>query len=118
MTPSPKNLFRQVGAKITFSCAFLLSYCKFFSSNYAFFCLIITLICSEGLAGMMVRSDFNRPFVKYLISVKLWKMAVHLAIASDVLVVSFCAVFFPHEMSWIKSKTELSQFLGKFSTYF
>ena len=36
-----------------------------------FFCLMIALVCSEGLAGMMVRSDFNRPFVKYLFSVKL-----------------------------------------------
>ena len=32
--------------KLRFSCAFL---------------LMITLVCSEGLAGMMVRSDFNRP---------------------------------------------------------
>ena len=54
-----RNLFRQVYAKITFSCAFLL---QVFRSNYAFFCLMITLVCSEGLAGMMARSDFNRPF--------------------------------------------------------
>ena len=32
---------------------------------------MITLVCFEGLAGMMVRSDFNPPFVKYLFSVKL-----------------------------------------------
>ena len=28
---------------------------------------MITLVCSEGLAGMMVRSDFNRPFDRWLI---------------------------------------------------
>ena len=54
-----RNLFRQVGAKITFSCAFLL---QVFCSNYAIFCLMITLVCSEGLAGMTARSHFNRPF--------------------------------------------------------
>ena len=39
-------------------------------------------------------------------------MAVHLAVAGDVLDgVLFCAVLFPHEMSWMKSGTESSQFL-------
>ena len=39
----------------------VLSYCKFFA-QITLFCLMITLVRSEGLAGMMVRSDFNRPF--------------------------------------------------------
>ena len=39
----------------------VLSYCKFLA-QIRLFCLMITLVCSEGLAGMMVRSDFNRPF--------------------------------------------------------
>ena len=29
-----------------------------------------------------------------------------------------CAVLFYHEMSWMKSETELSQFLRMFPTYF
>ena len=41
-------------------------------------------------------------------------MAVHLAVAGDVFDgVLFCAVFF-HEMSWMRSGTELSQFLRIF----
>ena len=45
----------------------------------------------------------------------LWEMAVHLALAGDVFDgVLFCAVFFSHEMSWIRSGIELSQFLRIF----
>ena len=45
-------------------------------------------------------------------------MAVHLAVVWDVFSgVLFCAVFFPHEMSWVRSGTELSQFLKNFPTY-
>ena len=39
-------------------------------------------------------------------------MVVHLAVAGDVFDgVLFCAVLFSQEMSWIRSGTELSQFL-------
>ena len=31
--------------------------------------------------------------------------------------VLFCAVLFPHKMSWMRSGTELSQFLKIFPTY-
>ena len=42
-------------------------------------------------------------------------MAVHLAVAGDVFNgVLFCAVLFSHEMSWMRSGTELSQFLRIF----
>ena len=42
-------------------------------------------------------------------------MAVYLAVAGDVSDgVFFCAVLFPHNMSWISSGTELSQFLRIF----
>ena len=42
-------------------------------------------------------------------------MAVHLAVAGDVLDgVLFCAVLFSHEMSWMRSGTELSQSLKMF----
>ena len=42
-------------------------------------------------------------------------MAVHLAAACDVFDgVLFCAAFFPHEMSWMRSGTELRQFLRIF----
>ena len=38
-------------------------------------------------------------------------MAVHLAVAGDVFdVVLFCVVFFPREMSLMRSGTEFSQF--------
>ena len=43
------------------------------------------------------------------------EMAVHLAVLDGV---SFCAVFFSHEMSWMKSGTELSRFLRIFPIYF
>ena len=47
-----------------------------------------------------------------------WEMAVHLAVAGDVFGgVLFCAVLFPQEMSWMRSGTELSQFLRIFPTY-
>ena len=40
---------------------------------------------------------------------------VHLAVAGDVFDgVLFCAVLFSHEMSWMRSRTELSQFLRIF----
>ena len=43
-------------------------------------------------------------------------MAVHLAVAGDVFDgVLFCAVLFSHEMSWMRSGIELSQFLRNFS---
>ena len=39
-------------------------------------------------------------------------MAFHLTVAGDVFDgVLFCAVLFSHEMSWMRSETELSQFL-------
>ena len=42
-------------------------------------------------------------------------MAVYLALAGDVFNgVLFCAVFFSHEMSWMRSGTELSKFLRLF----
>ena len=42
-------------------------------------------------------------------------MAVHLAVAGDVFDgVLFHAVFFSHEMSWIRSGFELSQFMRIF----
>ena len=42
-------------------------------------------------------------------------MAVHLAVAGDVFDgVLFCAVLFPHEMSWMRYGTELSQSLRMF----
>ena len=42
-------------------------------------------------------------------------MAVHLAVAGDVFDnVLFCAVLFPYEMSWLRSKTEWNQFLRTF----
>ena len=42
-------------------------------------------------------------------------MAVHLAVAGDVFDgVLFCAVFFPHEMPWMRSGTEFNQFLRIF----
>ena len=45
-------------------------------------------------------------------------MTVHLAAACDVFDgVLFCAVPFPHEMSWMRSGTDLSQFLKFFPTY-
>ena len=46
-------------------------------------------------------------------------MAVHLAVAGDVFGgISFCSVLFPsHEMSWVRSGTELSPFLRIFPTY-
>ena len=45
-------------------------------------------------------------------------MTVHLAAACDVFDgVLFCAVLFPHEMSWMRSGTDLSQFLNFFPTY-
>ena len=45
-------------------------------------------------------------------------MAVPLAVASDVFdSVIFCAVLFPHEMSWMRSGTELSHFLWGFPTF-
>ena len=45
-------------------------------------------------------------------------MAVHLAITGDVFDgFLFCAVFFPHDMSRMRSGTELSQFLRIFPTY-
>ena len=41
--------------------------------------------------------------------------ADHLYVASDVFyAVLFYAVFFPHEMTWMKSGTELRQFLKIF----
>ena len=43
------------------------------------------------------------------------KMAAHLAVAGDVFGrVLFYAAFFSHEMTWMKSGTELSQFLKSF----
>ena len=43
-------------------------------------------------------------------------MAVHLAVAGDVIDgVLFCAVFLSKEMSWMSFGTELSQFLRIFS---
>ena len=43
-------------------------------------------------------------------------MAVHLAADGDIFDgVLFCAVLFPHKMSWMRSGTELSQFLRVFS---
>ena len=42
-------------------------------------------------------------------------MAVHLAVAGDVFDgVLLCAVLVSHEMSWMRSGTELSQFLRIF----
>ena len=42
-------------------------------------------------------------------------MAVHLAVTGDVFDgVLFCAVLFPHEMSWMRSGTEVSHFLRIF----
>ena len=43
-------------------------------------------------------------------------MAVHLAVAKDVFVVS-SGLSFSFEMSWMRSGTELSRFLGIFPTY-
>ena len=44
-----------------------------------------------------------------------WEIAAHLAVAVDVFDgVLFCAVLFSHEMSWMRSGTELSQFLRLF----
>ena len=46
-------------------------------------------------------------------------MAVRLAVAGDVFgSVLLRAVPFPHEMFWMRSGTELSQFLRIFPTYF
>ena len=46
-------------------------------------------------------------------------MAVHLILGCGVFGgVLFCAVLFSHEMSWMRSGTELSQFLRIFATYF
>ena len=46
-------------------------------------------------------------------------MTVHLAVAGDVFDgVLFYAVLFSHDMSWIRSGTELSQFLRIFPIYF
>ena len=45
-------------------------------------------------------------------------MAVHLAVAGDVFGGDlFCVFFFFQKMSWMRSGTELSQFLRIFSTY-
>ena len=42
-------------------------------------------------------------------------MAVHLAIAGDICDgVLFCVVLYSHDMSWVRSRTELSQFLRFF----
>ena len=42
-------------------------------------------------------------------------MAVHRAVAGEIFDgVLFGVVLFPHEMSWMRSRTELSQFLGIF----
>ena len=42
-------------------------------------------------------------------------MAVHLTVAGDVFDgVLFCALLFSHNMSWMRSGTELSQFLRIF----
>ena len=46
----------------------------------------------------------------------LWEMAVHLSLVMF-LVVSFLCCPFSHEMSWMRSGTELSQFLRNFPTY-
>ena len=46
-------------------------------------------------------------------------MAVHLAVAGNVFGgVLFCSVLFPHEMSWMRSGTELCQFLRIFQPTF
>ena len=46
-------------------------------------------------------------------------MAIYLAVAGDVFDNgSFCAVVFAHEMSWMRSGTELSQFLRIFLATF
>ena len=45
-------------------------------------------------------------------------MAVHLAAAGDVFGgVLFYAVLLPHKVTWMRSATELSQFLRSFPTY-
>ena len=43
-----------------------------------------------------------------------WVIAVHLAFAVMSMLVTFCAVLLPHEMSWMRSGTKLSQFLRVF----
>ena len=44
-------------------------------------------------------------------------MAIHLAVAGNIFDgVLFCAVLFPHEMSSMRSRTELSPFLRIVST--
>ena len=47
------------------------------------------------------------------------EIALHLPVASDVmsLVMSYFLLSFSHEMSWMRSRTELSQFLRMFPTY-
>ena len=47
----------------------------------------------------------------------LWKMAVHLAVASDVFGGVFLCCPVSHEMFWMRSGTKLSRFLRIFSTY-
>ena len=43
----------------------------------------------------------------------MWEVAVRLAVAGGFVFggVLFCAVLFPHEMSWVRFGAELSQFL-------
>ena len=44
-----------------------------------------------------------------------WEMAAHLAVASDVFGGVFLCCPFSHEMSWMRSGTKMSRFLGIFS---
>ena len=44
----------------------------------------------------------------------MWEIAVHLAAAGDVLDGVFLCCPFSHEMSWMRSGTELIHFLGAF----
>ena len=44
-----------------------------------------------------------------------FNVSVHLAVTGDIFDgVLFCAALFSHEMSWVRSGTELSQFLKIF----
>ena len=47
-----------------------------------------------------------------------WEMAVHLAVACDVFDGVLLSRPFSHEMSWMRSRTELSQFLRIFPPTF
>ena len=46
------------------------------------------------------------------------EIAIHLAVTGDVIDGVFFVLLFSHEMSWMRSGTELSQFLRGFPTYF